>query len=123
MTLTATGDPQQLAVVAETFTPNFAAFEYRIDSGAWQDLPSGAGDAHATNGGTWLELPGLAGNGQDELLAALSGELRSAPDSIKLKGQPIGRLGPNARRQLGLLTAPEERLGHAAAPDMSLTEN
>ena len=35
----------------------------------------------------------------------------------------MGRLGPNARRAAGLLTAPEERLGHAAAPDMSLTEN
>ena len=32
-------------------------------------------------------------------------------------------MGPNARRALGLLCAPEERLGHAAAPDMSLVEN
>jgi ABC-type uncharacterized transport system ATPase subunit len=30
-----------------------------------------------------------------------------------------GRRAPRA----GLLSAPEERLGHAAAPDMSLTEN
>jgi general nucleoside transport system ATP-binding protein len=34
-----------------------------------------------------------------------------------------GHLGPNARRKLGLVAAPEERLGHAAAPDMSLVEN
>jgi simple sugar transport system ATP-binding protein len=32
-------------------------------------------------------------------------------------------MGPTARRHLGVLSAPEERLGHAAAPDMSLTEN
>lgn len=32
-------------------------------------------------------------------------------------------MGPNERRAAGLVTAPEERLGHAAAPDMSLTEN
>jgi simple sugar transport system ATP-binding protein len=38
-------------------------------------------------------------------------------------GSDIAGLGPNERRTLGLLTAPEERLGHAAAPDMSLTEN
>jgi len=63
------------------------------------------------------------GNGQDELLAALSGELRTDADAITLNGMPIGHLGPNARRKLGLLAAPEERLGHAAAPDMSLTEN
>ena len=73
--------------------------------------------------GEILGIGGVAGNGQDELLAALSGELRSAPGAIRLKGRAVGRLGPAARRRLGLLTAPEERLGHAAAPDMSLTEN
>ncbi|MBU3259156.1 ABC transporter ATP-binding protein [Roseovarius sp. PS-C2] len=74
-------------------------------------------------GGEILGIGGVAGNGQDELLAALSGELRSAPGAIRLKGQAIGRLSPAARRDMGLLTAPEERLGHAAAPNMSLTEN
>ena len=73
--------------------------------------------------GEVLGIGGVAGNGQDELLAALSGEIRVAGGALKLKGQPIGRLGPTKRRALGLLTAPEERLGHAAAPDMSLTEN
>ena len=73
--------------------------------------------------GEVLGIGGVAGNGQDELLAALSGEALDPPDAVKLKGQPIGALGPNARRKLGLLAAPEERLGHAAAPDMSLTEN
>ncbi|WP_137703039.1 ABC transporter ATP-binding protein [Marimonas lutisalis] len=73
--------------------------------------------------GEILGIGGVAGNGQDELLLALSGELRVPRDAIKFAGQPIGHLGPNARRALGLLCAPEERLGHAAAPDMSLTEN
>lgn len=73
--------------------------------------------------GEVLGIGGVAGNGQDELLSALSGEIRSTADAIKLNGQPIGHLGPNPRRKLGLLAAPEERLGHAAAPDMSLTEN
>jgi len=73
--------------------------------------------------GEVLGIGGVAGNGQDELLAALSGETRSAAGVISFKGTDIGPLGPNERRRLGLLTAPEERLGHAAAPDMSLTEN
>ncbi|MEM1430316.1 MAG: ABC transporter ATP-binding protein [Pseudomonadota bacterium] len=72
--------------------------------------------------GEILGIGGVAGNGQDELLAALSGE-RPAPDTTELDGKPIGALGPTARRALGLLAAPEERLGHAAAPNMSLTEN
>ena len=73
--------------------------------------------------GEILGVGGVAGNGQDELLAALSGELLSDAEAVKLKGQPVGRLGPTARRDRGLLSAPEERLGHAAAPDMSLIEN
>ncbi len=68
-------------------------------------------------------IGGVAGNGQDELLLALSGERTAPPDAVQLKDQNIGHLRPNARRRLGLLAAPEERLGHAAAPDMSLTEN
>ncbi len=73
--------------------------------------------------GEILGIGGVAGNGQDELLGVLSGEIATAPDAVRLNGAPIGRLGPTPRRRLGLLAAPEERLGHAAAPDMSLTEN
>ncbi|NOD92861.1 ATP-binding cassette domain-containing protein [Ruegeria sp. HKCCD4884] len=73
--------------------------------------------------GEVLGIGGVAGNGQDELLGVLSGEILTAADAIKFNGQRIGKLGPTARRKLGVLTAPEERLGHAAAPDMSLTEN
>ena len=73
--------------------------------------------------GEVLGIGGVAGNGQDELLSVLSGETLVRRGALKLDGQPIGQLGPTARRHLGLLTAPEERLGHAAAPEMSLTEN
>ena len=73
--------------------------------------------------GEVLGIGGVAGNGQEELLAALSGERVSAPGSVMLGGRDIAGLGPNARRGRGLLAAPEERLGHAAVPDMSLTDN
>jgi general nucleoside transport system ATP-binding protein len=73
--------------------------------------------------GEVLGIAGVAGNGQDELLLALSGEVTSPPQAVQIDGAPVGHLGPNARRALGLVAAPEERLGHAAAPDMSLTEN
>jgi simple sugar transport system ATP-binding protein len=73
--------------------------------------------------GEILGIGGVAGNGQDELTAALGGEALTQAGQINFKGQAVGNMGPNARRALGLLSAPEERLGHAAAPDMSLTEN
>jgi ABC-type uncharacterized transport system ATPase subunit len=74
-------------------------------------------------GGEILGVAGVAGNGQDELIDALSGEIHCAPDAIQLDGVAMGRLGPDQRRKAGLCVGPEERLGHAAVPDMSLTEN
>ena len=73
--------------------------------------------------GEVLGIAGVAGNGQDELLLALSGEVPSAREAVRLDGVGVGDLGPNDRRRIGLVAAPEERLGHAAAPDMSLVEN
>jgi simple sugar transport system ATP-binding protein len=73
--------------------------------------------------GEVLGIAGVAGNGQDELLLALSGEVRSPRDAVRIDGVGVGELGPNERRRIGLVAAPEERLGHAAAPDMSLVEN
>ncbi len=88
--------------------------------------PFGVGLRHITlevRSGQILGIGGVAGNGQDELLAALSGEALSAQGAVRLRGRKIGHLGPGERRRLGLLAAPEERLGHAAVPDMSLAEN
>lgn len=73
--------------------------------------------------GEVLGIGGVAGNGQDELLSALSGERTAPAGSIVLDGKDISRAGPVARRGMGVLSGPEERLGHAAAPDMSLIEN
>ncbi|TRD23587.1 ABC transporter ATP-binding protein [Palleronia caenipelagi] len=73
--------------------------------------------------GEVVGIGGVAGNGQDELLSALSGERLSAPGTVTLDGTDLSRKGPEPRRLAGLLAAPEERLGHAAAPDMSLSEN
>jgi simple sugar transport system ATP-binding protein len=77
----------------------------------------------AVRKGEILGIAGVAGNGQDELLLALSGELTAPQGKVTIGGQDAGPLGPVARRALGLVAAPEERLGHAAAPDMTLVEN
>ncbi len=71
-----------------------------------------------------LGIAGVAGNGQDELFAALSGE-RTTPrrDQIMLEGEAIGHAGINARRRKGAAFVPEERLGHAAAPRLKLSDN
>ena len=74
--------------------------------------------------GEILGIAGVAGNGQSELLTALSGErLAGSAGAIKLDGKPIGREDAGSRRALGLACVPEERNGHAAVPDFSLADN
>ena len=85
------------------------------------DLESVSFEARA---GEILGIAGVAGNGQAELLTALSGEqLAAHAEAIKLDGKAIGLDGAGARRALGLACVPEERNGHAAVPDFSLADN
>ncbi|MBL8323859.1 MAG: ABC transporter ATP-binding protein [Rubrivivax sp.] len=74
--------------------------------------------------GEILGVAGVSGNGQQEMLAALSGEdRRAAPGSITLFGKPIGDHSPRHRRKEGLHFVPEERLGRGAVPTMTLASN
>jgi ABC-type uncharacterized transport system ATPase subunit len=74
--------------------------------------------------GEILGIAGVAGNGQKELLAVLAGE-RLAPGAaaVRIAEMPAGRLGPAARRRLGLAFIPEERLGRGAVAEFPLSEN
>jgi simple sugar transport system ATP-binding protein len=75
-------------------------------------------------GGEIVGLAGVAGNGQNEFLAALSGERRiPLPEGIRFNGRPVGRMGAAHRRRLGFGFVPEERLGRGAVPDLSLADN
>jgi simple sugar transport system ATP-binding protein len=78
----------------------------------------------SVRGGEIVGIAGISGNGQKELMAALSGE-RTVRDAqtIKLNRVAVGRLDAAARRALGLAFVPEERLGRGAVPEMSLAEN
>jgi simple sugar transport system ATP-binding protein len=74
--------------------------------------------------GEVVGIAGIAGNGQSELFAALSGErLAEQNGSITIAGKVCGLSGIDARRRLGAAFVPEERLGHAAAPSHRLSEN
>jgi simple sugar transport system ATP-binding protein len=74
--------------------------------------------------GEIVGIAGVSGNGQQELLAALSGEnLCAAKESVKLFGADIAVMNPNRRRTLGLHFVPEERLGRGAVPVHSLSMN
>jgi general nucleoside transport system ATP-binding protein len=74
--------------------------------------------------GEVLGIAGVSGNGQKELMAAISGEdARVSHEAISINGQAVGSLPPGARRELGMHFVPEERLGRGAVPVMSLAQN
>jgi len=74
--------------------------------------------------GEVLGIAGIAGNGQNELMAALSGETpANRAEAVIIDSQPVGLLGPAERRQRGAGFVPEERHGHGAVKDMTLSEN
>lgn len=73
--------------------------------------------------GEIVGIAGISGNGQAELLTALSGETPVSRDAVLLKGTPIGHLDAGQRRDLGLVFVPEERLGRGAVPALSLSRN
>ncbi|MCO6050652.1 ABC transporter ATP-binding protein [Mesorhizobium sp. RP14(2022)] len=78
----------------------------------------------SVRGGELIGIAGVAGNGQSELFEAISGEvLQDQAETVSIRSRPAGRIGISERRRLGAAFVPEERLGHAAAPRMTLSEN
>jgi simple sugar transport system ATP-binding protein len=74
--------------------------------------------------GEVLGIAGVSGNGQGELMRALSGEdTRVTQQMLWFDGQDMGRFSAAKRRRLGLHFVPEERLGRGAVPTMSLAQN
>lgn len=84
-------------------------------------------DIHlSVRSGEIFGIAGISGNGQRELLAALSGELpidRGNIAPISICGVAAGKLRADGRRDLGMAFVPEERLGRGAVPPMSLSDN
>lgn len=73
--------------------------------------------------GEIVGIAGVAGNGQESLLEALSGEIVSEPKSIEMFGQIAGDWGPQQRRKAGLGVVPEDRLRNGSVPSLDLIDN
>src|SRR5246500_1841299 len=107
----------------QTTVPRLVVNELSLEP----DDPHGVWLQHISlelKGGEILGIAGVAGNGQDEFFAALSGERRSQdPGTVVFEGIAAGHLSITQRRKLGAAFVPEERLGHGTAPRMRLSEN
>lgn len=73
--------------------------------------------------GEIVAVAGVAGNGQSELFAAVSGEAVSLDaGAVKLLGEPCGRENITRRRRHAAFV-PEERIGHGVVPEFALSDN
>jgi len=69
-------------------------------------------------------IAGVAGNGQSELMDILIGENCSIDSGeIIFKKNNIESFNPQRRRDLSIAFVPENRLGHSAVPELTLSEN
>ncbi|HEY4302696.1 MAG TPA: ABC transporter ATP-binding protein [Candidatus Didemnitutus sp.] len=75
--------------------------------------------------GEIVGLAGVSGNGQSELLEAVAGTGPVSRGEIELRGRHLvkEKLGPRARRRLGLAHVPEDRLRLGAVPAFSAQDN
>jgi simple sugar transport system ATP-binding protein len=77
-------------------------------------------DVHA---GEIVGIAGVDGNGQTELIQALSGMLPVKAGSIRLGDRDVTRASTHRRFRLGLGHIPEDRHRHGLVLDFSLAEN
>jgi len=74
--------------------------------------------------GEIVGIAGVSGNGQQELLRAISGEEPVLDKRwVTVCGVQAGKMNASRRRALGMCFVPEERLGRGAVPRLSLTDN
>ncbi|MGD8176360.1 ABC transporter ATP-binding protein [Marinimicrobium sp. ARAG 43.8] len=73
--------------------------------------------------GEIVGLAGVAGNGQDELVDLISGELSADEGELLLDGAAMANTSIVRRRQRGLGVVPADRMGRGSVGAMSLTEN
>jgi simple sugar transport system ATP-binding protein len=104
---------QAKLVVSQLSTPKAGHFDVPVDDVSF-----------TVRAGEIFGIAGVAGNGQNALLDALSGEIRGHDgNAITIDGYPLGLLDTTGRRKRGLCAVPEERNGHAAVGDFTLSDN
>lgn len=73
--------------------------------------------------GEILGIAGVEGNGQSELVQAITGQLKSPPGTVHIGGADIGQFNIGAIRNLGVSYIPEDRMRQGTAKDASIVDN
>ncbi len=87
------------------------------------ELPLVEDVSFGLHGGEILGIAAVQGNGQSELVEALSGLREPSGGEIFLRGQKIEEVTPGKVRALGLSYVPEDRTEIGVAAEATVTEN
>jgi ABC-type uncharacterized transport system ATPase subunit len=87
-----------------------------------KNLPAVHSISFEVRQGEIFGIAGVAGNGQSELVEAITG-LRACEGCILLEGNDVANKPPMASISQGLAHIPEDRIGVGSAPNLSLTNN
>lgn len=86
-------------------------------------LPAVRGLSLSVRAGEVLGIAAIEGNGQSELLEAITGMRPYNGGSILVNGTDIAGMDPGKIRGLGLSHVPEDRLATGISPDADISEN
>ncbi|MBX3598944.1 MAG: ABC transporter ATP-binding protein [Rhizobiaceae bacterium] len=77
----------------------------------------------AVRPGEIVGIAGVAGNGQTELVEAVTGLRRTVSGTIAIAGAPVGKSDPHRIRRSGVAHIPEDRLGRGVSLWSSVVDN
>ena len=86
-------------------------------------LPAVRGLSLRVRAGEILGIAAVEGNGQSELLEAITGMRPYSGGKVSINGRDIQGLSPGQVRALGLAHVPEDRLSTGVSPLASITDN
>ena len=88
-----------------------------------EGIPVLRGVTFEVNAGEILGIAGVEGNGQTELVRAITGLLQPEEGQILIRGQDIAGLSPRQVRERGVAHIPEDRMEDGVAVETTLREN
>ncbi len=86
-------------------------------------LPAVRGLSLSVRAGEVLGIAAIEGNGQSELLEAITGMRPYSAGTVLINGADIAGLTPGQIRQKGLSHVPEDRLATGVSPDADIADN
>ena len=86
-------------------------------------LPAVRGLSLSVRAGEVLGIAAIEGNGQSELLEAITGMRPYTGGTITVNGKDVSGKTPGQIRALGLAHVPEDRLATGVSPDADITDN